>query len=457
MISGGKPPATSQNGRKFGLFGVERSERGWVLAFGAVLLGNSLATQVSGIVAVSGFLNQVGVAQLIVVWAIDYALIMFLSGLESLVVDRFDRRQLIGWVSLGFGLLFVVLRLIFAFNAPSWLSYSLLYLVADQQWLFFPLVFWLLAEDTCHERQAERLFPFMSSLGFIGKIVGIALAAITPVLLPSFGVSAVDILDVNAVIYVFMYLVVRTRLTRLPAHSQNVRHEDLRDRLLDGWQFVRKVPAFRYLAVSILAMVACDIMLEFRFYAVSDTVFSTTSSYQEFYSAYRLLFALAGFAVEGFLARPVIFKLGLKNTFLILPISALAGGVWMLIAPGLASALGGMVLQKLPQSTIDETARKDLETLVPPDRRGRVSILMDSYLFAAGSLIGCLLLGVVVVCEIELHLPWLFYVYLAAAVVAASCSLTFILRMRKSYEASLLSGWMARRKRASSVLDRLSF
>lgn len=434
---------------------VQPGELAWVLAFGAVLLGNSLATQVSGIVALGGFLSNVGVVQMIPVWIADYSVLLGLSNLEAFLVDRFERRKLIGWISLGFALTFVALRLLFVLGAPPWLSYALLYLVSDQQRQFFPLIYWALAGDTYNASHAMRLFPVLSSFGWVGTLVGISAAGSAPFVLGWLGVGLEDVLLLNVLVYVILWVIARGKLAKLSAPRKALKRGSLREQLAEGKEFVTRVPAFKYLTFATLAIVASDIILEFRFYDVTDAVFAGTDRYVTFYSLYRLAFTVGALVVEGLLARRVIQRLGLKNSFFVLPICALLGGVWMLVAPGLPSAVGGVVLQKLPQGTVDETARKDLQTLIPEERRGRVAILMDLHMYASGSILGALLLGVVVVLQFLLHGPALFGVYLVGAICAAGISLWSILNLRRTYDASLWSGRLTRRKRTSALLERL--
>jgi len=96
-------------------------------------------------VSTSGFLSQVSVPNILIVWIVDMSLILVSAGLQSLIVDRFHRIQLMRWMSIILGAAYVGLRVLFAVGAPAWLNYSLLFLVADQSWLFFPLIFWVLA------------------------------------------------------------------------------------------------------------------------------------------------------------------------------------------------------------------------------------------------------------------------------------------------------------------------
>src|SRR5262245_47138748 len=129
------------------LFRLRPEETGVVLAMGFLILCNSLARQVTGIVAVSGLLSAGGVNELLLVLLIDYVIILLTGGLQSLIVDKFNRIALMNGLTLMFVLVFVVAKLLFAFNVPVGINYTLLYLIAEQQLVFFPLVFWVLGND----------------------------------------------------------------------------------------------------------------------------------------------------------------------------------------------------------------------------------------------------------------------------------------------------------------------
>jgi MFS family permease len=126
-------------------------------------------------------------------------------------------------------------------------------------------------------------------------------------------------------------------------------------------------------------------------------------------------------------------------------------------ATSMVSAVGGVVMQKLPQFTVDESARKSFQSLVPEERRGRVSVFIDSYLYSAASIVGSLLTGAVVVIGLRLGLPQYYYGYLAMAVAAAALGLWAALRLRQVYDSSLLNWRLKRRERRSSVMDKLQF
>lgn len=435
------------------LFRLRPGETGIVLVLGLVLLSNSVAVQVSGIAAISNFLSEGGVNSILIIWLVDMLLITLMTGVQSLIIDRFDRVKLMQGMAFGFALVFTTLRLMFTFQAPGWLNYSLLYLVSDQQWLIFPLVFWILANDVFGMAQAKRLFPPIAGWGFVGKLLGIGIAAVSPDLFARLEIRPEELLTFNVLIYLLVYLLMLGGLRKVKVRQTRQKRETVRETLTEGWGFVREVPSFRHLMLAIVALTLCDTIIEFRFYVVSDVVFSDPGSYQHFLSLYRLGFTLSAFAVQSVLTSRIIDRVSLKNTFLILPFTVLAGATWMMARPGIISGVGGMLLQKLPQHTVDESARKAFQALVPEERRGRVSIFMDSYMFAGGVIIGCLVTGAIVLVGLHWDIPDYFYVYLAVAALAALFAIWVIFKMRAVYDSSLLNWRLKRRQRATSVLD----
>src|SRR3954469_19898634 len=76
-------------------FRLRPGEYRLVLVMGLLLFANSLALEISDVVAISGFLQNVGVTELLIVYVVDMLLIILTAGLQSLVVDRFQRVTLL--------------------------------------------------------------------------------------------------------------------------------------------------------------------------------------------------------------------------------------------------------------------------------------------------------------------------------------------------------------------------
>ena len=439
------------------IFKLHPGEARLVFLMAFLLFANSFALEVSDVVAISGFLSKVGVTQFLIVYIVDMLLIIVTAGIQMLIVDRYKRSNLIRWMSLLIAIFYILLRLLFVVGAPSWLSYSLLYVLSDQTWLFFPLIFWVMANDIFDLSQAKRLFPLMATGGYIGQIAGLSLAAAAPTLFSSLGLSSLELLLLNAAIYLMTWALVTFGLRRIQVRKTVQHVHSVQETLNEGWGFVKEVPLFRYLSLSTLAVAITVIVLEYRFFFVSDKLIVDADSFQTFYSLFRLGTTLGGLFLQAFVTSRLIAKLNLKNSFIVLPVMLGVGAAAMLGWPGLVSATFGFAMARLGKNTIDESARKALLTLVPEERRGRVSIFMDSYVFAIGIIIGAVLIGLVEIFGPSTGNQNYYVVYLGVGGLAVVLSIWATNRIRLVYESSMLNWRLKRRQRAVNVLDKLDF
>jgi len=432
------------------VFRMQPREAGLVFVLGFLLFGNSLARQVSGIVAVSGFLDTSSVNSMLLVMGIDYTLVLLVGGLQSLIVDRYNRVKLMAGISLAFALVFIALRVLFAIGSPGWLNYSAMYLIAEQQLVLFPMIFWVLANDIFNFSQAQRLFPIVASWSFVGKLVGIGIAWVTPNLFASLGIRPEEILLFNALIYVVGFLLVIAGLRQVRVRPTVQQAESVKETLTEGWDFMRGVDSFRYLMFAIIALAVADTIIEFRFLVVTDAIFGGGAAYEQFYSLYRLAATLLGFVVQTFVTARLLKRIQVKNIFLIFPLVILLGAGGALASAGLWAAVAAMLSVKLVRETVDDSGRKSIQSLVPEERRGRVSTFLDNYLPASGTILACLVTGAIVGIGLwlgrDLHL-----VYLAVAFLCGAFALWAILHMGKVYESSLLNWRLKRRQRASDT------
>jgi len=439
------------------LFRVKREEYGLVAVLGLILFSNAVAQQIAGIVSVSGFLSSGSVNGVLVVWVVDMLLIALVTWLQTLVVDRLNRVSLMGWLLLGCGLVYGVLRLMFALQAPERAIYAAMFVFSDLQWVIFPLVFWVMANDLSDMAQAKRLFPVIGTASFVGKLVGIGITLSLPGVFRTWAIKPEEALTLNVVIYLLACGVLLIRLRGAVTRPVTRKHESVRETLTAGWEFVWGVLSFRYLMLAILAAGVCLTILEFHFLGVTKVAYGDQASYQQFYSAYRLAITVASVLIQGFLTSRILSRIALKNAFLIMPASLLFGAVWMIALPGLVSAVGGMFGPKLVQKTVDETALSTFQALVPEERRGRVSAFLESYPIVVGTLVGVALLAASLVLGGVLGAQSSVIGYLILAVLSAAIALALALKARAVYDASLFNWRIKRRQRASSLASKLDF
>ncbi|PYE54787.1 ATP/ADP translocase [Deinococcus yavapaiensis KR-236] len=427
-----------------------------VLVLGLMLLCNAFAMQISYVSSVAGFLAETDVDNILLVWIIDFALIAVLTGAQSLVVDRFERRKLFVAVTLVFALAFVGVRCLFWIGAPGWLSYGALYMLAEQQWLFFPLVFWAFANGLFTTSQSTRIIPVVSSFAFAGRLLGLGFAALVPALLARSGAGLESLVLVNAAVYLGILLTFLTLGRDLqPTTALSKRAEGMRETLTEGWEFVREVPAFRYLTGAMVALAVTETIVEFHFFRITSEAFAAAGSYETFYSLYRLVNVLLAFSLQLLVTSRLLQRLTLKKAFYVAPIAYFLAVACMFALPGVLGGAFGMTLQKTTRDTVDDSARKSLQGVVPEERRGRVSMFMDSYVLSFGTIVASLLtFGIVV---LGAHLPLVTgAVYLGVAAMSALLAWYLVRRMSLSYDQSMLNWRLKRRGRTSSVLDRLN-
>ncbi len=401
--------------------------------------------------SLSNFLVDVGTSQFLVVIVLSSLITIAMTGLQSLWVDRFDRLTMVRGTSAILALSFMLLRLMFLLKAPGWSNYGLFYLLlSDQQLIFFPMAFWVLSSDVFDLTQSKRLFPPLGSLGFAGSLAGIGITALSPGLFLHLQIKPEELLMLNILLYFLMYGGLEMGLKDTKLRRTHQKPETMREALSEGWEFVNQVPAFRYLMISILAMIVSETIVEYRFYAVSGGAIADAGAYQTFLSLFTLGRTVAYLGIQTFITQRLIANLPLKDLFLIQPVSSLLGASTMLAAPGLGGAIAGLSLQKLPQYSIDETARKAFAGLVPEERRGRVSLFLDSYLVSLGSILGALITGTILLVMGRLgwgdRLPS-HLLYLGVAGLMALLSLWAVLQMRAVYDKGLLNWRLKRRQR----------
>jgi hypothetical protein len=440
--------------RFYQLLRLRPGEPGLVFALGAILFANYAAMGITKVVSVSGFLSQVKDHYILIVWAVDMVLLILATGLQSLVVDRFDRIKMMFAVLLVFAGLYALLPLAFQFKLfPPAITYTLIYLLNDQQWRFFPVVFWILVNDIYDPATGRRLLPTIGVFAFLGTIVGLGVAAADTRL----QLGASRLLYLNALIFLAAFLVAQGALRKVRLIAATRTGVSIKETFTEGWDFIKTVPAFAALAVGMLA--AGAVMTVLLYDALSDAKLALGGGFQGFYAWYNLAIAAGSILLQSVSGR-LIERLSLKNSFLIQPFVMLGAMLANFLVPGYWSSSIAQGVARVNYDTVDLADRKAFQALVPNEKRGRVSMFIDSYLPSLGTILGSLLTFGIVAVGLSRGVPRDQYVlvYLAAGILIAAVAVWAAFRVRKTYDQSMLNWQLKRRTRDSSgVLDKLDF
>jgi MFS family permease len=435
-------------------FPLRAGESGLVLTLGFILFANYAAMGITKVVSVSGFLSEVKDHYILLVWAIDMVLLILATGLQSLIVDRFDRVKLISGVLLVFGMLYAILPLSFLSAwIPASVSYTFIYLLNDQQWRFFPVVFWILVNDIYDPGTGRRVMPVIGIFAFIGTIVGLAIAAVDA----QYQFGTVNLLLLNAAIFFVAFAISQFRLRAVKLPPPIGAHADtMKETLTEGWEFIKTVPAFAYLALGMLA--AGSVMTVLLYDALSDAKLDLGTGFQSFYATYNLLIAIVSIFIQGFSNR-IIEWLALKRSFFIQPFMMLFSMIANFFIPGYMSSGIAQGVSRVTYDTVDLSARKAFQAMVPNEKRGRVSIFLDSYLPSGGTIVGSLITFAIISVGLYFGIPREQYslIYVGVGIVIALVAVYAAYKVRATYEQSMLSWQLKRRTRGASVLDKIDF
>ena len=435
------------------LLRLKEGEMGLVLTLGAILFINFAAMGIVKVVSVSGFLNEVSGHYILLVWAVDMVLLIFATAIQSLIIDKFKRISLLGGLIIGIGVLYALLSLTFLWPGfPLVISYSLLYLLTDQQWLIFPLIFWTLVNDIYSPAQGRRLLPVIGSFAFLGTIVGLGVVQLDASL--SFG--PVALLLFNAAIFGIAWVLVFFYIRKQKMRQNVLTKITFSDAMSGGWSYIRSVPTFR--ANSIVMLTAGVTITILLYDALVDASRTFGSNFQSFYALYSLAIAVTSILVQ-FFSGKIIEKLGIRDSFAVLPGMMLLGSIISFFVPGVWGSATSQGTVRVALETVDQSTRKAYQALVPDEKRGRVSIFIDSYLPSFGTILGSLIAFSVISWGLASDTEYEIFsaINMGIAIISAAISVTAFFFMRAAYEKSLLSWQMKRRSRSSSVLDQLDF
>lgn len=429
-------------------------------ALGLLLFINAIVSQSNNVVATSGFIANVGVRQMVIVWALDNFIILCGSGLYSVYVDRMKRTSLLLYLYLGATFIYVLLYVLFITQMPSFITFSLLMVVNDQQWIVFAIAVWALASDIFSVSEGQRLFPLLGTVALVGGIVGNNLPAVTAFFSNKSAAGSATpfgLMLFNAALMAGAVILLTTFLRKLKVEvHQSQESGSVVEMIREGYVFVKEIPAFRYLALIMLVVGIGLNTMEYQLSLTGATAFPTERAFSEFYGLFKTIRMASIFFIQAFVSTKLLQNAGYKSIFSMLPSVMLVGLVASIFFPVIYVVAAGDYFMRVVMEGLDDPARRSFIGLVPDERRGRVSAFFNGYLYPLGAVISCGIIGIAFLLEDRGILTAItaqrVYLGIVAAIVASA--LYFIVRLQATYDESMLN-WRLRRRRRSSQLANL--
>ena len=398
-----------------------------------------------------------------IVWAIDNLVILLGSGLYSLFVDRMKRTTLTVILFSAAAVVYLIMYLLFVLGAPSFISYTLLMVLNDQQWILFALAIWALANDVFSVSESKRLFPLIGIVALLGGIAGNGLATgiswfATQIPGLEDGVrTTYTLMLFNAVLMGASVALITSILRKIDIVTHQDRSTDGPVAVIkEGITFVQEIPAFRYLALSMLVIGIGLNTLQYQLILSAAEAFPNANALGAYYGALRMARMISLLAVQGLLTTWVLKNIGFQSVFVVVPIIMFAALAVPIFIPGVIAITIGDYLVRVTMEGVDDPARQAFIGLVPDERRGRVNAFFNGYLYPIGSIISCGLIGLMIYLGESGIMPesLIQTLYLSIVAVVVLSGVYFMQQLRANYDSSMLN-WRLRRRKRGSVLNNL--
>jgi HEAT repeat protein len=346
------------------------------------------------------------------------------SLLLTALLGRASRRRLYLTLPVVLGALLIMARVLVGLRL-NWF-YPVLWLGMYLLWTLQASLTWGLAGTVCNTRQAKRLFPLFGAGGILGIAVG---GLITRWLVSRLGTE--NLLLVWAGALLISFLIVRSLTRGLRERRARAGHSArLIDDVARGFQFVRRSPLMRRIALAALLLSLLLFTIAFPFSQAVARQFPNEDALTGFLGVFQGLTTAAAFVAALFIANRFYAWLGFMGALLALPLLYFGGFGLLLVVNTFTVLAAFRFTQMAWLQGISGTAYQAIFNVVPPGWREQTRAFVDG----VPTQIGTVTVGVVLILGHASLQPW--HLYLGGAAAAAIAALV-IWRARQAYSLAL--------------------
>ena len=429
----------------------------------ALAIVNSFVLGVLDVTAISGFVTELGTRNLPWLWITEMVIGLIISGSYLRIIDRLPRLFMMKVVLGILVIIYTIIFGLFALGIPTQILYPLVYLIYSQQVIIFPIVFWNFSSNFYSTAEARRIFPILASGEMIGNLIGYSVFSLpglaglkdlekfiveNPALLV--GVSA-GLLLASLGLSLFILRGPSDKAQK-PSEEKSSALQDIRD----AYETIRAIPLFRYLFTTMVLVWVVLTILWYQFYTALDQMSASADQFSTFYSIFEIGLVLVPLILQWLLIATLMRRIPPRNVALGIPVVLIASLIFFIALPLPMVTIGAIFFPVVLDKAWDTPVFQTLQNLIPEDRRGRVSALLNNYTYAFGTISGGLL--IVILLTIGSRLAWtpgrIQEISLMLAFFAALGAITAALWVRATYEDSMFS-WRLKRRQRTDLLDKI--
>ncbi len=442
----------AQHGREHGEFRAQMTEvslRRRALPIAVSLAAISVIGLLTEVVASSQMLTLLGPRILLVMFPLGGLGLLLIALAQSRYVDHQARLPMLRAVSLGYAVAFAVAVALIAGSVWPALAVCLVWLLADQLNFLMPLLLWSLAGDEFNVAEGRKIFGWIITWTYAGQILGLIVATFSPPVFSRLDIPLTALLVINPIVCLALALWLPRAMRGSAAARGSEADQTTVQAVRTATDFVWGIPVWRSLLIGSLFTFMSGMTIYLTYSALAERLIPD--------DAYALQMYLGGVGLAAFaicwvlqatVAERLQERLGIPGILLILPITSVLGGAVLLVATGMSSlalAAVGAALWLIPRWSIDENARRGALSLVPDERRARVSFVVDLIPMVVG-LIASAPLALVAILTDQ------YWIAFAVAIVLALAAIPFLVKVRRGWDDSMLN-WRLRRRKRNRTAD----
>ena len=334
-----------------------------------------------------------GTAGLTSAWLIGTVALLVIVALYNRLIARWSRTRVLPLSLAAFALTLLVLRVLL--QAPSpWMAIAL-YVWADVFGVVMVEQLWAIGNDYFDDASAKASYGLLSLLAIVGGMAGSAVAI---VIIPYVGTENLLYIGVAAIAGILPLTIPIIRFQRKSPRPEP-RGAKLRQPLQSKdtpWSDLVEVLSSRYLTLVLVSVLFTQIVsnvIDYQFTGISEQAFTTTDTRSVFLGESYFFINLLGAAVS--LATPLLYNtLGVKGSFLTLPVLNLAGTLLYLLFPLNPVGIGLKLTDKGFNYSLDRTSKELFYIRVPGRLKFKAKAIIDMFAYRfSKSVSSVLLLG----------------------------------------------------------------
>lgn len=387
------------------------------------------------------FLQKFGARNLPYIYLATAVLAALVAWIHSRLLDRFN----IVTVQVLTHLFFISNLVLFWFafrEETAWLS-AAFFLWVNIFTVTANTLFWMFANHYYNPREAKRLYGFINAGGTVGAVAsGLAVSAVVR-----------DIGTETLLLVCSAILGVCILLTYLISGFGKDRFALEETPYADKKPDPRKVSPkpessplrtlftssyAKYIALALGLSLVISTLIDYQFNVIVEGNYPDKDAKTAFFSSFMAGVNALSFVLQFFLTSPLLRRLGIGFSLLLLPLTLFSGASWMALYPGLAAAMFLKISDGSVRYSIEQSTRDVLYLPIPNRVMGKLKAFVDVFVQRLAKGVGSLLILAVTTWWV-LDNQVLSYVSILLAFVWVTCALL----LRKEYPQQL-KGFLAR-------------